>query len=169
MSTEKISYELTEEAYGQLAQSIRALDSQLTFAVNLTTEDRKSYQIMGDKTIAFVEKSVQYTDERPDLVPPFLNIPEFKKDLKLAKQLRELLLILNPVVEKISDSYLAAGIDAFEAARKMYNFVKAAADSGAPGSDSIAAELRKRFVRRKSDSQEKNGNQEKERQNQDQL
>ena len=75
MSNEKISFELTEEAYGQIAQSIRALDSQLTFAVNLTPDERKNYQTMGDKSIAFVEKSVQYTDERPDLVPPYLDIP----------------------------------------------------------------------------------------------
>jgi hypothetical protein len=38
MSNEKISHELTEEAYGQIAQSIRALDSLLPFA---TTAKRK--------------------------------------------------------------------------------------------------------------------------------
>jgi hypothetical protein len=111
-----------------------------------------------------VEKSVQYTDERPDLVPSYLDIPEFKKDLKLARQLRELLLMLNPVVEKISDSYLAAGVDAYEAARRLYSHIKAASESGAPGTDSIAAELKKRYVRRKSNSPEKSANQKKENQ-----
>jgi hypothetical protein len=33
---------------------------------------------------------------------------------------------LELLVEKISDSYLAAGIDDFQAARKIYNYVKAA-------------------------------------------
>ena len=149
MSKEKISFELTGEAYGQISQGIRDLDSLLTFAVNLTPEERRNYSTMGDKSLAFVEKAVQYVDERPDLVPPYLDIPEFKKDLKLARQLKDLLIILDPVVEKISDSYLAAGADAFGAARKLYNYVKAASESGAPGSDSIAAELKKRFVRRK--------------------
>ena len=55
---------------------------------------------------------------------------------------------------------LAAGADAFDSARKLYNYVKAASESGAPGSDSIAAELKKRFVRRKSSPQENNENQE---------
>ena len=73
-------------------------------------------------------------------------------------------MILEPLVEKISDTYLAAGSDAFLAARKLYSFVKAASDSGAPGSDTIAAELKKRYLRRRSSSQEKNGNQEKENQ-----
>ena len=164
MSNEKISHELTEEAYDQIAQSIRALDSLLPFAVNLTPDERKNYQTMGDKTIAFVEKAVQYTDERPELVPAYLDIPEFKKDLKLARQLKELLLMVDPVVEKISDSYLAAGVDAYEAARKMYSYIKAAAESGAPGTDSIAAELKKRYVRKKSSSQQNNGNQEEENQ-----
>lgn len=164
MSNGKISFEMTEEAYGQIAQSIRALDSLLTFAINLTVEERLKLHKMGDKSIAFVEKAVQYADERPDLVPPYLDIPEFKKDLKLARQLKDLLMLLEPSVEKISDTYLAAGYDAFLAARKLYSFVKAAADSGAPGSDTIAAELKKRYLRRRSNSQEKNGNQENENQ-----
>jgi hypothetical protein len=81
-----------------------------------------------------------------------MDIPEFKRDLKLARQLKELLLMLEPVVEKISDSYMAAGMDAFDAARKMYNYVKAAAESGVPGTDTIVDELRKRFYKRKSSS-----------------
>ncbi len=160
MSKQNISAELTGEEYGQISQGIRDLDSQLTFAVNLTPEERKNYATMGDKSIAFVEKAVQYADERPDLVPSYLDIPEFKRDLKLARQLKELLIMLDPVVEKISDSYLAAGADAYESARKLYNHVKAASESGAPGSDSIAAELKKRFVRRKPGKQENNANQE---------
>ena len=161
MSKQNISVELTGEAYGQISQGIRDLDSLLTFAVNLTPEERRNYSTMGDKSIAFVEKAVQYVDERPDLVPPYLDIPEFKKDLELARQLRNLLMILDPVVEKISDSCLAAGADAFEAARKLYNYVKTASESGAPGSDSIAAELKKRFVRKKASPQVNDENQEK--------
>ncbi|MFC2146361.1 hypothetical protein ACFLRT_03265 [Acidobacteriota bacterium] len=164
MSQGKISFELTEEAYGQIAQSIRALDSLLPFAINLTPDERKNCQTMGDKSIAFVEKAAQYADERPDLVPSYLDIPEFKKDLKLARQLRDLLMILEPSVEKISDTYLSAGSDAFWAARRLYSFVKAASDSGAPGTDSIAAELKKRYVRKKSSSQQNNGSQEEENQ-----
>ena len=164
MSKGKISHELTEEAYGQIAQSIRALDSLLPFAINLTVKERRKLHKMGDKSIAFVEKAAQYADERPDLVPPYLDIPEFKRDLKLARQLKDLLMILEPSVEKISDTYLAAGSDAFLAARRLYSFVKAASDSGAPGSDTIAAELKKRYLYRYTNSQEKNGNQEKENQ-----
>jgi len=164
MSNEKISFELTEEAYGQIAQSIKALDSLLPFAINLTVEERRKLHKMGDKSIAFVEKVAQYASERPDLVPSYLDIKEFKRDLKLARQLKDLLIILEPTVEKISDTYLAAGYDAFLAARKLYGFVKTASDSGAPGSDTIATELKKRYLRRRSNTLEKNGNQEKENQ-----
>ena len=152
MISNKISFEFTDDAYHQLAQRIRDLDTWLTFAVNLTPEDRRRYSKMGDRTIPFVEKTLQYADERPDLAPPYMDIPEFKRDLKLARQLKELLLMLEPVVEKISDSYMAAGMDAFDAARKMYKYVKAAAESGVPGTDTIVDELRKRFYKRKSSS-----------------
>jgi hypothetical protein len=71
---------------------------------------------------------------------------------KVKNKILESVSRLETVVEKISDSYMAAGMDAFDAARKMYNYVKAAAESGVPGTDTIVDELRKRFYKRKSSS-----------------
>jgi len=160
MKKGKISFKLTEQAYGQIAQSIRALDSLLTFAINLTVDERHKLYKMGDKSIAFVDKSIRYADERPDLVPTYLDLSEFKEDYTLSKQLKDLLLLLEPVTEKLSDTYLSAGSDAFLAARKLYSAVKAAAYSGAPGSDTIVSDLRKRFSRKNPNSQGKKDNQE---------
>lgn len=157
MNDQLVSFEMTDELRGQLSDGIRSLDALLAFTINLTVRDRIKLQKMGDKSIAFVEKAIQFANDRPDLVPPYLDVAEFQRDYTLAKQLKELFNQINPVVEKISDTYLAAGSDAFSAARKLYSYVKAAAASGAPGSDSISAELKKRYtrIRRKttSDSQ----------------
>jgi hypothetical protein len=149
MVINKVSVELTDEQYGALAQRIRDLDGDLGFAVNLNTEERRSLQKMGDKSVSFVDKSREYAIERPDLVTDHLKVAELEKDLKLAKQLKSLLSLLNPVLEKISDTYLAAGADAFSWSREFYNFVKAGARAGTPGCDFIAADLKKRYSFRK--------------------
>ena len=162
MSNNKISYELTQENHDLIAQGIRDVDAALGFAVNLTPEERKNYATMGDKTFTFVDKTIQYMDERQEFRPPYVDITELKRDMNLAQQLKGLLLLIEPVVEKISDTYLAAGIDAYEAARKIYNYIKTASTSGAPGSDVIAAELAKRFVKRPSTTPEEKAGPQKE-------
>ena len=45
---------------------------------------------MGDKSFAFVQKCLQYSKENPDLVPPFLDVAEFEKDVKATETLRSL-------------------------------------------------------------------------------
>lgn len=37
---------------------------------------------MGEKTVSFVQKSYDYSRENPDLVPPFLDIAEYEKDIQ---------------------------------------------------------------------------------------
>ena len=162
MSTNKISFELTQENHELIAQRIRDVDAELGFAINLTPEERRNYSTMGDKTFTFVDKTIHYLDERQDLRAPYVNITELKQDMKLAQQLKELLLLIEPVVEKISDTYLAAGTDAFEAARKIYSYIKTASEAGAPGTDVIAAELGKRYVRKSSTTQEEKAGQQRE-------
>ncbi|UCH98440.1 MAG: hypothetical protein JSV88_16785 [Candidatus Aminicenantes bacterium] len=151
MTYEKVSYVMSNEEKEALKQDINALREKVSkFSINLSVNERHSMQKMGNKSIAFVEQSLKYAKEHPEFVPPYLNLEEFEKDLDLANQLRDLLKIAEPVLEKLSDTFLAAGADAFAAARAFYDSIKAAAKNNAPGADAIVAELKKRYDRRKS-------------------
>jgi hypothetical protein len=42
---------------------------------------------MGDKTLAFVQKALEYAEANPTLVPAYLDIAEAKKDFSLSQDL----------------------------------------------------------------------------------
>lgn len=142
-----ISADLTDESLTQVYQKVGELEGVFSFSINLSTSERKALSKMGDKTIAFVDKCLEYADKHQDLVPSYLDITELKKDFDLSKKLFKVLKRLEPLTEKVSDTYIAAGSEAFSAARNFYDSIKAAAKAGVPGTDVIAAELKKRFVR----------------------
>jgi hypothetical protein len=111
--------------------------------------DAVSY-VMSEEDFTALKQKINETDhtfmlasERKDIVPPYVNMEEFKKDLDLYKKCKELLKILEIVHEKILDTYIGAGSDAFGAARKIYYYVKGLVKVNMPGSNVIYDELRK--------------------------
>jgi hypothetical protein len=148
MSYQNISAEISDEIVGQQVQRVKEIEQDLPFIINLTIEERKTLPLMGDKSIPFVEKSIEFARQQPDLVTSFLDVDELAKDLVLARRLKKILNVIEPLYEKVQDTYLAVGSEAFAAARTFYRTVKNAARSGVPGVDAIASELSKRYERR---------------------
>lgn len=151
MQKNLLSYQMTIEEKDALKQDIDAMAQKVAaFAINLSPDDRKTLSIMGNKSVAFVEQALQYAREYPEYVPPYLDVTEFEKDFNLARDVKELLKVVEPILEKLSDTYLMAGVEAFTQARSFYDSVKAAAKSNAPGTDSLVAELKKRYKRKRA-------------------
>jgi hypothetical protein len=100
---------------------------------------------MGDKSLAFVGKALEYAKQNPGLVPTFLDLPESEKDFELVKALNNVLKPLAQLVEKLDDTTLQAGSEAYTAALIFYNAVKGAAKAGVPGTKSVYDDLQARF------------------------
>lgn len=92
MINKTISFELTDEEYGQLKQSVSDLDAQPGFSVNLTVEERRNLQVMSDRAMAFVEKALEYAAEQPGLMPPSPDAAKIQNHPEPARQMNELLL-----------------------------------------------------------------------------
>ena len=56
-----------------------------TGLISLKPEERRAYAKMGDKSLAFVEKALDFGTTYPDLVPPYVDLAELKKDLEAVK------------------------------------------------------------------------------------
>lgn len=145
MTYQNISAEIPDETVTQLIQQVREIEKLLPFVINLTPDQIRALPKMGDKSIPFVEKSLEFAQEYPELVPPYLDVPELQRDLDLYKKLKRLKNILQPLTEKVCDTYYAAGAEAFTAARTFYKSTKNASGLSVPGSDTIAEELGKRY------------------------
>lgn len=121
-----------------------SLENYLLF--NLTPSDRLELSKMGDKTIVFVQKSLEYAESNPTLVPAYLDITEAKKDFALSQELNNILKQISTLQRAIEDTTMVSGSEAYNAALVFYNSVKGASRVNVPGSEAVYNDLQQRFA-----------------------
>lgn len=141
----KISVSISPEVLVTVNKAIETINNSLPFLINLTNDNRKTLLKMGDKSLAFVNKGLEYTKQNQGILPLYLNMPEFEKDVVVTNDLTAIRNSLLQLIEKVDDTTLQAGSEAFNAALIFYNAVKGAARAGEPGMKTIYADLQSRF------------------------
>jgi len=143
----QISLSLTDAQWQEAETAVQALkklfDGRL---ISLTPKQRQSIAKMGDGSVPFVEKAVDYARRNPEFLPPFVKVEEFETDLKAARMLNGLYQLLSQLVVQIDDSMMVSGHEAFSAARSYYATVKMATKVNTPGAKVIEADLAERFA-----------------------
>jgi hypothetical protein len=117
----------------------------LPYVTPLTPAERHSTLKMGEKTLSFVEKSFEFAMQNPNLVPPYLDMAEFRTDFTDARNLWSVLLASQQLHENLDDTTMTAGSEAYQAALVFYNSIKMAARQDIPGAKAVYEELKKRF------------------------
>jgi hypothetical protein len=141
-----ISLDLSDSDVTEIGNAIKTIQNKLLpMLKSLSPEDKKELQKMGDKTYAFVEKCHDYAKQNPELVPAFLDMEEFGRDLESYKKLRSFFNPINQISGSIEDSMTLCGSDSQSASMIFYNSVKAAAKSNVLKSKSIYDDLSSRF------------------------
>jgi len=115
---------------------------------NLTPDDRMSLPKMGDRSMAFVDKSVQYAIQNTALVPSFLDVAEMQKDYALARSLYAVLQQLNTLTRSVEDAMMVSGSEAYNASLIFYKAVQGASRSNVAGSQAIANDLQSQFPKK---------------------
>ncbi|MEI8202732.1 MAG: hypothetical protein WCH34_06945 [Bacteroidota bacterium] len=118
--------------------------------INLTPDERQFYFKMGDKSIAFVSKALEFAQLYPQLVPAYVDVNELKKDLDAVVAMQTILRSLEEQTSKLQDSILFAGHEAMSAALSIYNAAKDAARRDVPGAKVAYNEMKERFPGKKS-------------------
>ena len=141
----RIAITISEEALAEINKAIATIIQNLPDLVNLTAADRQMLPKMGDKTVSFVNKNLEYARQNPRIVPSFLDMAEYQKDTVAAADIKKVLIPLEQLVEKLADTYLLSGSEAYTASLIFYNAVKGAAKAGEPGMKTIYDDLQSRF------------------------
>lgn len=152
-SNNRISLNLSEADRAELQAALQTLQSKLLpLLVDLSPQDRRELPKMGDKTLAFVAKALDYAQAHPGLCPPYLDVAEFQKDMATVQVLQGLLRPLAQVADIVDDSLMLAGSEAYAAALVFYQSAKSAQRSAVPGAATIADDLGARFPGRSAGS-----------------
>ncbi len=126
--------------------AIAQIESQMTFLINLTKQERQALPKMGNSTQSFVSKALEIAGNNPQFVPPYVNLPAMQKDYDLAMRMQGLEMQLASLHEKVSDTKLAAGSEAYVTGLTIYNSLKAASKVNVPGAKALADALGERFA-----------------------
>ncbi len=130
-----------------------AVQKLLTEAANLlnpymnglSADERRRLPKMSDKTVAFVDKTENFTISHPAFSPAILDVAAFEKNAAATRSLRLIANLLVTMQSDVSDSMTVTGSEAYLAARYYYNSVKYAARQGDESAKPIAEDLGKRY------------------------
>ncbi|MDR1660969.1 MAG: hypothetical protein LBR95_00850 [Azoarcus sp.] len=134
------------ETLAQISAQTNAILQQIQpYAVTLSARERQSMLKMGDKSLAFVEKTNELAHKNPDLTPAYINMSEFDIDLAGARALLGVSNQLQRVTQLLGDTSMAAGNEAFQSALAFYNSLREAAKANVEGAKTLYTELKDRF------------------------
>lgn len=146
----KVAFVLSDEEKTQVMDAVGVLTAVLEPKLtNLSADDKKELPKMGDKTVAFVEKSLEYAEQYPNYIPDFINVAEAKIDLQSVRALRQLFLPLERITNEIDSTITLAGSEAFSSSLSIYKVLKNAAVMGQAGASEATADLSSRFPGKK--------------------
>ncbi len=140
-----ISATISAENQAKALANLAELHAIFSFGIKLTKEQRQGLSSVDDGRLPFVEKAIQFGKQEPKIVPLYIDLNEYTNDLGLFKDLSSIAREISSIYEIIADTRMAAGTDAFEAARNIYRTAQGAAKNGVPGTQSMVDEMKKLF------------------------
>jgi len=155
MKNNKHNASIPEDVLAQVLTKVNEIKLILASCmVPLTPTERQEMLKMGEKTLAFVEKAYAFATENPHLLPAFLDMDAFGTDFADAHNLVTLVNSIRQLYENVSDTEMAAGSEAYQAALVFYNSVKVAAAQDVSGAKAVYEDLKTRFPRGRRKSAE---------------
>ena len=123
-------------------------------AINLTPKDRMKYSRLGYHTENWVKEIRQYMAQRPELIPSWVDMTAFDRDLETRRKLLANLDKTKQLLEMLDDTQMITGNDIINTSLAFYNNVKNASKSNMPGTTEIYKKLSSKFPGHKKKKEE---------------
>lgn len=145
MSTQNIvSGTLTDAQKTAIQGAVTTILANLPFVVDLSIQQRHDLMKAGDKSLAFIYRCRDLAAQNPAWLPTTFPRQEFINDVALFDALAPILALFTSVLEKTSDTRMAAGSDAMVEALMLYGIAKAAGQGS--GLDDLLQQAGTRFA-----------------------
>ncbi|MBC7449298.1 MAG: hypothetical protein H7330_14695 [Hymenobacteraceae bacterium] len=134
------------------------LVTQLEAVVNkyvtpLSPEEREGGLKLGDRSVAFVAKVMEYAIQNPQLMPPGVDLDEVQRDYAVLTALAPLAKRLGALAYDLDSTTMLAGGDVMDAALRMYAQNQLNAGNNVPGAQAAVLEQQERFPGRRKAQQ----------------
>jgi len=146
ITSNRLSVTLTPAAITAVKTAIATVNTQLPFLLGLTSAERKAIPKIDVNNKVFVEDALTAINNNTGILPSYINATEIGKDLELFEQLDELVQLVGQLYDKLKDTQMLAGSEAYVSSLVAYKLFASAADAGLPGAESIYNQLKQRFT-----------------------
>jgi len=152
----RVSIKFTAEKLEEIRNAIKVIeDDVLPQMIALSAAERRALPKLKDKSIAFVQKTIDYTDTESRFVPSYMDPVETKVDFAAYTLLIELFNRLQRITGPVQDTALLCGSETMSSVLQYYNNVKLCAKENVPGAKEVYEDLKVRFEKSKSTESDK--------------
>ena len=124
MSQNLVSLNFTADDMAAIAAAIATLEEKLSGLIELSVDERRGLNKMGDKSEPFCRQTLIVLAKNPQILPVELNLAEAEADLRNLDLLRPQFARLRQLVAKADDTEMALGSDVLAAALDGYALAK---------------------------------------------
>ena len=117
----------------------------LQYLIALTPDQRQDALKLGDASLAFASKTMDYIRSHPNFLPATVSAEEMEKDWKAITQLTPLLRAAEQLYSQLNDTLMEAGSELYKNCLLYYTGAKLGAEMNYPGAKPVAEDLGKRF------------------------
>ena len=146
LTNNRLNITATPVQIAAVKTALQTIQTNLPFLIGLTVDERIALPAIDVNNKAFTEDAINAGINNATLVPSYVSVPNMQNDMVLFTQLDEITGLVRQLLEKLEDTQLLAGSEAYVSALTLYKLFGSAADAGVPGADAIVAQLKQRFA-----------------------
>lgn len=146
LTNNRINTVISDADLAAVNGAIDTIETTLSFLIGLTVEERIQLPKINVANKAFAQDAINAVVNNGNMLPAYLNTTDMQNDMNLYNQLDKIAIRIRQVLEKVDDTQMLAGSEAYVAALTAYKLFAAAASAGIPGSDAVYDTLKERFA-----------------------
>jgi hypothetical protein len=146
ITSNRVSATIDAATIQKVKDALASVNAQLPFLIGLKPEERQAIPKISDVNKTFTSDAITAIKNNAGLLPAYVDVNEMEKDFTLYQQLDELVQLSTQVTEKLSDTQMMAGSEAYVSSLTAYRLFEAASNAGIPGTDTIYDQLKQRFA-----------------------
>lgn len=144
-NSNRISIDLSGAPITAINGAVDTLETNLSFQISLTPEEKNAMARAAEKRAGFLEKVISYMGSAPQFIPGYVNMTQVNLDVATRGHYLQFLLRLRVLVAKGEDTLMVINSEIYRAALAYYDSVERAANMGIPGAQPIYDDLKKEF------------------------
>lgn len=145
LASNRVNATMTAAQVAAVKSALNGVISNLPVLVGLTSEERMALPKISKSNKLFTEDAANLLNNNGSMFPSYVNAASIQNDLTYWVQLDELIPLVRQLLERMEDTQMLAGSEAYSMALAVYRLADAAAKGGVSGADTVYQQLRERF------------------------